>query len=152
MTTSGESAVETQYTIEMSAEDQHIDFQGIMDGLYYPYYMEKCRHQFAREVLGFDLEALAAEGVNVVLSQYLLRFRRPLRRGDRFAVTCSAHPDAQNRPRIHLKQSIFRDGKAMADAVFTATFVAAKGGRSFLPDGLAEKISGEPFDSTALNF
>lgn len=25
----------------LSIKDEHIDFQGILDGLYYPYYMEK---------------------------------------------------------------------------------------------------------------
>ena len=37
-----------------TAKDEHIDFQNIMDGLYYPFYMEWCRHDYIKEVLGFD--------------------------------------------------------------------------------------------------
>lgn len=143
---------EAKYQREFSADDSHIDIQGIMDGLYYPHYMEKCRHQFAKEVLGVDLEALAKDGINVVLSQYLMRFKRPLRKGDEFVVTCSAHPDTQNKPRFHLKQGILKNGKVMADAVFTATFIPASGGRAFLPEDLHDKLVGEPFDSSGLTF
>jgi acyl-CoA thioester hydrolase len=144
--------MEDGYKCEFSAEDGHIDFQGIMDGLYYPHYMETWRHRFAKEVMGLDLEALTAQGTNIVLSQYLLRYRRPLRKGDRFLVTCSAHPDAQEKPRFHLKQTILKEGKVMADAVFTATFVSANGGRAFLPDDVRSKLVGEPFDASALIF
>lgn len=141
-----------EYQIEFLADDKYIDFQGIMDGLYYPYYMEKCRHQFVEEVLGVDLKAWATKGVNIVLSQYILRYRRPLRQGDRFWVTCTAHPDAQNKPRFHLKQSILKDGKTLTDAVFTATCISASGGRAFLPDELKKKLAGEPFDSSQITF
>lgn len=37
-------------------ENSHIDFQGVVDGLYYPFYMEWTRHAYMKEALGLDLE------------------------------------------------------------------------------------------------
>jgi acyl-CoA thioesterase FadM len=45
-----------EYSKTYTAKDEHIDFQNIMDGLYYPFYMEWCRHDFIKEALGFDFE------------------------------------------------------------------------------------------------
>ena len=56
-----------EYAIEYTVNDKHIDVQGIMDGLYYPFYMEECRHNFAKEFLGIDLAEEAKKGVNIVL-------------------------------------------------------------------------------------
>ena len=39
------------YEMTMQVKDEHIDFQNIMDGLYYPYYMETCRHQYIKDVV-----------------------------------------------------------------------------------------------------
>lgn len=125
-----------EYSKNYTAEDQHIDVQGIMDGLYYPFYMEYCRHDYIREVLGFDFTEQAGKGVNMVLSQYNIKFIRSLKKNDNFDVTCSVFTDAQGLPRLHFKQSIIKDGKIMATAVFTGTCVAATGGRPYLPEEL----------------
>ncbi|HVK48614.1 MAG TPA: hypothetical protein VM488_12230 [Pseudobacter sp.] len=45
-----------EYSKTYTVKDEHIDVQNIVDGLYYPFYMEWCRHDFVREVLGFDFE------------------------------------------------------------------------------------------------
>lgn len=121
---------ERSYTVQ----SEHIDFQGIMDGLYYPFYLEDCRHAYAEEVLGLGLKEAAEKGINVVLSQYTIKFLRPLRKDESFVVTCSGHPDKQGKPQFHLKQEIRRDGKLIALAHFTATCVRASGGRSFVPE------------------
>ncbi|SNQ40924.1 hypothetical protein KSGM81_03877 [Klebsiella quasipneumoniae] len=36
--------------------EDHIDFQEVVDGLYYPFYMEWARHAFMKEALGIDIE------------------------------------------------------------------------------------------------
>jgi len=59
-----------EYSKVYTVKEEHIDVQGIMDGLYYPFYMEYCRHDYIREVLGFDFEEQAEKGVYMVLSQY----------------------------------------------------------------------------------
>ena len=69
-----------EFTKNYIAREEHIDVQGIMDGLYYPFYMEYCRHDFIKEILGFDLETEAKNGVYMVLSQYTIKFLRSLKR------------------------------------------------------------------------
>lgn len=125
------------------AKEEHIDFQGIMDGLYYPFYLEDCRHAFVEDVLGYNIKKAAEEGLHLVLSQYTIRFLRSLKADDTFVVSCSAHPDASGKPQIHIKQTIKKDGKLFVAALFTATCVPAKGGRSFIPEDMAAKIAAE---------
>ena len=133
-----------------TTKPEHIDFQGIMDGLYYPFYLEECRHRYAEEVLGLGLKQAAEKGVNVVLSQYTIKFLRSLRKDDAFVVTCSGHPDKQGKPQFHLKQEIRREGKLIASALFTATCVRASGGRSFVPDDVLERLrDAEPVELAA---
>ena len=127
------------YSKEYTTDEKHIDVQGVMDGVYYPFYMEDCRHKFAKEILGFDLEENARNGINFVLSEYTLKFLRPLKKDDQFTVTCSVTLD-EDKPKVYFKQAIVKDGKTMTEAVFTATCVLASGGRPFIPDGLKEKI------------
>jgi len=129
------------YEIAYTVKPEHIDFQGIMDGLYYPFYLEECRHRYAEEVLHFGVKANAERGINIVLSQYTLKFLRSLRKDDAFVVTCSAHPDKNNKPQFHLKQEIRRDGKLVVTALFTATCVKASGGRSFVPEEVLALIA-----------
>jgi acyl-CoA thioester hydrolase len=126
------------------AREEHIDVQGIMDGLYYPFYMEYCRHDFIGEILGFDLETEAKNGIYMVLSQYTIKFLRSLKKGDQFKVTCELFADKNKQPKLHFKQSIILNGKVMTTAIFTGTCVPAKGGRPFLPDSIAKIIAEAP--------
>jgi acyl-CoA thioester hydrolase len=132
------------YSKNYTVKDEHIDVQGIMDGLYYPFYMEYCRHDFVREVLGFDFEEQAKNGVFMVLSQYKISFLRSLKKGDEFSVTCSVFTDKDNLPRLHFKQAIMLNGKVMTKAVFTGTCIPATGGRPYLPANLLEKFADAP--------
>lgn len=129
------------YTKEYNTDDKHIDVQGIMDGLYYPFYLEYCRHDFIKEILGFDLEENAKNGINMVLSEYTIRFLRSLVKDDKFTVTCSVELDSENKPKLYFHQRIMRDGKVITDAVFTGTCVPSAGGKSFLPLDIIEKIT-----------
>jgi acyl-CoA thioester hydrolase len=78
-----------EFTKTYTVKEEHIDIQGIMDGLYYPFYMEWCRHAFIKEELGFDFEEEARNGVFMVLSGYEIKFLRSLKKGDVFQVTCA---------------------------------------------------------------
>ena len=62
-----------EYSKTYTAKDEHIDFQNIMDGLYYPFYMEWCRHDFIKEALGFDFEE-EADQVKL-LGDWIVRHR-----------------------------------------------------------------------------
>ncbi len=122
------------------AKAEHIDVQGIMDGLYYPFYMEDCRHVFLREILNFDLSGMSQQGVNIVLTEYTIKFKRPLLKGDSFEVSCSARKDTLEKPVIYFDQQITRSGKITTEGVFTATCTSLKGGRPFIPEKLLSLI------------
>ncbi|GAA4323891.1 hypothetical protein GCM10023149_25140 [Mucilaginibacter gynuensis] len=129
-----------EYSKSYIVKDEHIDVQGIMDGLYYPFYMEWCRHDFIRDVLGFDFETEAKNGVYMVLSSYSLHFLRSLKKGDEFTVTCSVYRDRIGMPKLHFKQAILLNNKAMAKAVFSGTCVPASGGRPYLPESVLVRL------------
>ena len=129
-----------EYSKSYKVKEEHIDVQGIMDGLYYPFYMEWCRHDFIREVLGFDFELQAKEGVYMVLSEYSIQFLRSLKSGDEFSVNCTLYGDSKGLPRLHFKQSIELNKKIITKAIFTGTCVSAKGGRPYLPESLSDKL------------
>lgn len=133
-----------EYVKEYTVKPEHIDVQGIMDGLFYPFYMEYCRHAFIKDVLGFSLEEEAEKGVNMVLSQYTIQFLRSLKKDDQFTVTCELFADKSNKPQIHFQQKIMLNGKVVTKAVFSGTCVSATGGRPFLPDAIKEKLKEAP--------
>jgi len=133
-----------EYSKHYTVKEEHIDVQGIMDGLYYPFYMEWCRHDYIREVLGFDLEEQAKNGVFMVLSQYTIKYLRSLKKDDQFTVTCDLYADKAGQPRLHFKQTIMMNGKVMTTAVFTGTCIPATGGRPFLPEAIAQLIAEAP--------
>jgi acyl-CoA thioester hydrolase len=130
-----------EYTKVYTVNDAHIDIQGIMDGLYYPFYLEYCRHDFIREVLGLDFKEQAAQGVYMVLSGYRISFLRSLKKDDRFSVSCVVFSDAAGQPKVHFDQSIHCNGKLMTRAVFTGTCIPAKGGRPYLPDDILRQTA-----------
>lgn len=133
-----------EYSKTYTAKDEHIDVQNIMDGLYYPFYMEDCRHAYIKDELGFDFVAEAHNGVNMVLSKYTLQFVRSLKKGDTFIVTCSPMLDPSNRSVLHFRQTILLNNKVVTKAVFSGTCVKSTGGRPFLPENLLEKLAGAP--------
>jgi acyl-CoA thioester hydrolase len=133
-----------EYSKNYTAKAEHIDVQNIMDGLYYPFYMEYCRHDYIREVLGFDFEEEAENGIYMVLSGYKINFLRSLKKDDEFTVTCTLFADPAGLPRLHFKQAIILNGKVMTKAVFTGTCVPATGGRPYLPDSIKGLIADAP--------
>jgi acyl-CoA thioester hydrolase len=133
-----------EYSRTYLVKEEHIDVQGIMDGLYYPFYMEWCRHDFIREVLGFDFETEANNGIHMVLSNYSLHFIRSLKKGDEFSVTCEVFKDKGGLPKLHFKQSILIHKKVVTKAIFSGTCVPASGGRPYLPGIVLEQLKNVP--------
>jgi acyl-CoA thioester hydrolase len=133
-----------EYTKNYQVRPEHIDVQNIMDGLYYPFYLESCRHAFIKDVLGFDLEEEAQKGIHMVLSQYTIKFLRSLKKEDNFTVTCTLLADGTGQPRLHFKQTIVCNGKLMTSGLFTGTCVPASGGRAFLPDSILTLVKELP--------
>lgn len=133
-----------EYTKEYTVDPAHIDVQNIMDGLYYPFYMEYCRHDFIKDVLGASLEEEAQKGIHMVLTQYTIQFVRSLKKDDVFTVTCRLLADKSGKPQIHFEQKIMMNNKVITKGLFTGTCVPATGGRPFLPDTIKELLKDAP--------
>lgn len=128
------------YQLEMTVNDQHIDFQGIMDGLYYPFYMEECRHKYIKEVLGVDIVEYAKNGLNLVLSEYNLKFKSSIKKDDALVVNCDLLISECGKIKFAFKQQILVNNKVMADGVFFGTCVSSSGGRPFIPKEILQYI------------
>jgi len=134
-----------EFIKKYTVNEAHIDVQNIVDGLYYPFYMEDCRHAFIREVLGFDFETEARNGVYMILSHYSIKFVRSLKKGDEFTVSCSLFRDSSGLPRLHFKQIIMHNNKVMTKGFFTGTCIPANGWRPYLPKAILEMLEEVPF-------
>lgn len=126
------------YEVETHIKPEHIDCQGILDGLYYPFYMEEVRHKFMRECHNIDLEEAAKLGNLYVLVSYELRFKQPLKGNDLVKVTCELKPISALKFGFH--QKMVSNGKVCAEADFVCTCIPASGGRPFLPAELKEAL------------
>ncbi|NIF21559.1 acyl-CoA thioesterase [Candidatus Pantoea multigeneris] len=120
-----------------SVDEQHIDFQGVVDGLYYPFYMEWTRHAYMKEALGLDLEQEFAEGRMHMILEYNLRFRKSLVKGDEVTVTCALAAN-EKRNRVNFIQQILVNDTVYAEAVFVATCLA--NGRPVVPDAVRKAL------------
>ncbi len=138
------------YSKQFTVQAEHIDFHGIMDGLYYAFYFERCRHNYVAEVVGFDLRARAEAGLNMVLTLATIKYKRPVLRGEELVVTCSVHPDSAKKPLIHFVQEMLRDGKSVAEGHFTATCVSTTAaGWPHIPDDVAAVVAQFPPSTAA---
>ncbi|MEQ4532384.1 MAG: thioesterase family protein [Mixta sp.] len=118
-------------------DEQHVDFQGVVDGLYYPFYMEWTRHAFMREALGIDIEEEFKEGRLYMVLEYSLRFRKSLKKGDRMEVTCKLEKN-EKRNRVNFVQQILVEGAVFAEATFVATCLV--NGRPSMPEAVARAL------------
>ncbi|AGB84109.1 putative thioesterase [Serratia sp. FGI94] len=126
------------YIKNYDVDEKHIDFQGVVDGLYYPFYMEWTRHAFMKEALGIDIEEEFKQGRLYMVLEYSLRFRKSLTKGDKMEVTCElAKNDKRNR--VNFVQQIRVNGQVYADATFVATCL--ENGRPSVPAAIAEFIN-----------
>lgn len=121
-----------------SVSKDHIDFQGVVDGLYYPFYMEWARHEYMKEFIGIDIKQDAIDGKFHMILGYSINFRKSLKEGDEMVVTCSVS-NSEKKNRINFNQEIKVNGNVFADAVFVATCLV--NGRPSVPDALKKQLS-----------
>jgi acyl-CoA thioester hydrolase len=119
-------------------DEKHIDFQGVVDGLYYPFYMEWTRHAYLREALGIDIEEEFKQGKIYMVLEYSLRFRKSLVKGDNVEVTCVLTKN-EKRNRVNFVQQILVNGVVYADATFVATCL--QNGRPSMPDAVMNALA-----------
>ncbi|MGK3135346.1 acyl-CoA thioesterase [Pantoea trifolii] len=126
------------FTKQYEVDEKHIDFQGVVDGLYYPFYMEWTRHAYMREALGIDMEEEFKQGKIYMVLEYSLRFRKSLVKGDQVEVTCVLAKN-EKRNRVNFVQQILVNGVVYADATFVATCL--QNGRPFMPDAVMNALA-----------
>lgn len=119
-------------------DEGHIDFQGVVDGLYYPFYMEWARHAFMKEALGIDIEEEFTQGRIYMVLDYSLRFRQSLKKGDRIEATCQLERNVK-RNRVNFYQQIRFEGVICAEATFTATCLL--NGRPSMPEAVMNALT-----------
>ncbi|MDF7647800.1 acyl-CoA thioesterase [Pantoea sp. Acro-805] len=119
-------------------DENHIDFQGVVDGLYYPFYMEWTRHAFMREALGIDIEEEFKQGKLYMVLEYSLRFRKSLVKGDNVEVTCALEKN-EKRNRVNFVQQIKVNDVVYADATFVATCFS--NGRPSMPEAVLNALA-----------
>ena len=125
-------------TKQYEVDEKHIDFQGVVDGLYYPFYMEWTRHAYMREALGIDMEEEFKQGKIYMVLEYSLRFRKSLVKGDQVEVTCVLAKN-EKRNRVNFVQQILVNGVVYADATFVATCL--QNGRPSMPDAVMNALA-----------
>jgi len=121
-------------------DPKHIDFQGVVDGLYYPFYFEWARHAFLKESLGIDIGQLFEQGQQYILVEYNLRFRKALRRDDTVVITVELQKHHKaNLVNVHEK--MFVEDVLYAEGTFVATCLYR--GRPTLPAVILEQLKAE---------
>lgn len=121
-----------------SIKDEHVDFQGVVDGLYYPFYMEWCRHAFMKDVIGLDIEKEFEMGHIHMILEYTIKFKKSLKQGDNITVTCEVKK-ADKKNRVMFIQQILVEGICFSEATFLATCLV--NGRPSIPNQVIEALT-----------
>jgi acyl-CoA thioester hydrolase len=122
------------FALEMAVRDYECDLQGVVNNAVYQNYLEHARHEYLKSI-GIDFAALAAQGVNLVVTRVEIDYKASLTSGDKFVV--EVRPERLSPVRIGFCQDIYRlpDRKVAIKALVTGTALNAKG-RPQLPEEL----------------
>jgi acyl-CoA thioester hydrolase len=118
--------------------DYECDLQGVVNNAVYQNYLEHARHEYLKSI-DIDFAALAAQGINLVVTRVEIDYRLSLTSGDRFVV--EVRPERLSKVRIGFRQDIRRlpDGREVVNALVIGTALNAKG-RPQLPKELDEAL------------
>ena len=108
-------------TLPFEVRDYECDLQGIVNNAVYQQYLEHARHTWLKQ-RGMDFAALTRLGIHLVVVQAELRYKRPLKSGDRFVVESHLRPVTP--VRFVFDQRICKEA-ARADVVLEATITCA---------------------------
>ena len=120
----------------MAVRDYECDLQGVVNNAVYQNYLEHARHEYLKAI-GIDFAALAAQGINLVVTRVEIDYKASLTSGDRFVV--EVRPERLSPVRIGFRQDIYRlpDRKTAVKALVTGTALNARG-RPQLPEALKD--------------
>jgi acyl-CoA thioester hydrolase len=127
------------FTVELAVRDYECDLQGVVNNAVYQNYLEHARHEYLKSI-GIDFAALAARGINLVVTRAEIDYKLSLTSGDRFLV--AVRPERLSPVRLGFCQEIYLlpDRKVVVKALITGTALNAKG-RPHIPAELEAAIS-----------
>jgi len=123
----------------MDVRDYECDMEGIVNNAVYQNYLEHARHSYLKEV-GVDFAEMTRAGVHPVVVRAEIDYKRPLRSGDRFAVTVEL--ERISKLKFAFVQSIYREPDR--ELVVAASIIAAvmnADGRPLLPERAHEALA-----------
>jgi len=108
----------------------------VVNNAVYQNYLEHARHEYLKTI-GIDFAALAAQGINLVVTRIEIDYKTSLASGDRFLV--EVRLERISPVRIGFRQDIYRlpDRKVVVKALVTGTALNAKG-RPQLPEAMKD--------------
>jgi len=124
------------FSLEMAVRDYECDLQGVVNNAVYQNYLEHARHEYLKSI-NIDFAALAAQGINLVVTRIELDYKTSLTSGDRFVV--EVRLERISPVRIGFRQDIYRlpDRKAVIKGLVIGTALNAKG-RPQLPEAMKD--------------
>lgn len=124
------------FSLEMAVRDYECDLQGVVNNAVYQNYLEHARHEYLKSI-NIDFAALAAQGINLVVTRIEIDYKTSLTSGDRFLV--EVRLERISPVRIGFRQDIYRlpDRKVVIKGLVTGTALNAKG-RPQLPEAMKD--------------
>lgn len=119
------------YSKQYDVINEHLDFQGVVDGLYFPFYMEWCRHSYLKEVAGIDIELEFRKGFTYTMTNMLISYKKSLYANDRLTVSCDLS-SKEGRFKFIFHEKIIVNNEICAEAYVTA--VCLRGRRPIIPE------------------
>ena len=110
------------FDFEIEVRDYELDTQGVVNNSVYQNYLEHARHQFLKK-MGINFNGLHARGVDAVVHQIELEYKRPLVGDDSFVVRSRVRQ--KGHVRFIFDQDIYRlpDEELMLKGVVTSVFM-----------------------------
>lgn len=127
------------FSLEMAVRDYECDLQGVVNNAVYQNYLEHARHEYLKSI-GVDFAALAAQGINLVVTRVEIDYKLPLTSGDHFLV--EVRTERVSPVRLGFRQDIIRlpDRKVMVKALVTGAALNERG-RPQLPEALVKELA-----------
>ena len=120
-----------QHETEFEVRDYEIDLQGVVNNANYMHYLEHARHKFLLSK-NIDFEELHHEGKDLIVTKAEMRYRSPLRSGDRFVI--KSNITKEGNIQVAFEQDIYKlpDNKLVLTAKITGACTYK--GRPIVPE------------------
>jgi len=103
-----------------NVRDYECDLQGVVNNSVYQNYLEHTRHEFFKSI-GLDFAAMHYEGIDAFVARVEIRYRYPLRSGDKFV--CRLNIEKRGKLSYVFYEDIYRlhDEKLIVQGIVTGT-------------------------------